>query len=46
MIHHHEWILIMTCQEERFQHANKEKVIHHFRQLLGESLEVHARRWH
>jgi len=46
MIHHHEWILIMTCQEERFQHANKEKVIHHFRQLLSESLEVHARRWH
>jgi ribosome-associated protein len=24
----------MTCQEERYQRANKEKVIHHFRQLL------------
>lgn len=34
MIHHQEWILIMTCQEERYQRANKEKVIHHFRQLL------------
>lgn len=38
MIHHQEWILIMTCQEERFQHANKEKVIHHFKQLLNEAL--------
>lgn len=38
MIHHEEGILIMTCQEERFQNANKEKVIHHFRQLLNEAL--------
>lgn len=37
-VHHEEKILIMTCQEERFQHANKEKVIHHFRQLLTEAL--------
>lgn len=37
-IHHEEWILIMTCQEERFQYANKEKVIHHFRQLLTEAM--------
>jgi len=38
MIHHQEWILIMTCQEERYQRANKEKVIHHFRQLLEASI--------
>jgi ribosome-associated protein len=37
-VHHEEHILIMTCQEERFQEANKEKVIHHFRQLLEEIL--------
>ncbi|MEI6118661.1 MAG: hypothetical protein WCP92_05565 [bacterium] len=28
----------MTCREERFQRANKEKVIHYFRQLLTEIL--------
>jgi len=39
-IHHHEKILIMTCQEERYQHANKKKVIHHFRQFMKESLHV------
>ncbi len=38
MVHHEEWILIMTCKEERYQNANKEKVIHHFRQLLNEAL--------
>ncbi len=37
-IHHHEWILIMSCQEERFQKANKDKVIHHFRQLLEQAI--------
>lgn len=37
-IHHQESILIMTCQEERLQRANKEKVIHHFRQLVEEAL--------
>ena len=37
-IHHEEWMLIMTCQEERSQHANKEKVIHHFKQLLTEAM--------
>jgi ribosome-associated protein len=37
-VHHEESILIMTCQEERLQIANKEKVIHHFRQLLEEAL--------
>lgn len=37
-IHHEEGILIMTCQEERLQIANKEKVIHHFRQLLTEAM--------
>lgn len=36
-MHHEAGILIMTCQEERFQHANKEKVIHHFRQMLTEA---------
>jgi ribosome-associated protein len=36
-VHHEEKILIMTCQEERLQIANKEKVIHHFRQLLNEA---------
>jgi ribosome-associated protein len=38
MVHHEEGILIMTCKEERYQNANKEKVIHHFRQLLNETL--------
>jgi len=38
MIHHQEWILIMTCSEERYQNANKQKVIHHFKQLLWEAL--------
>ncbi len=38
-IHHHEGILIMTSQEERLQIANKEKVIHHFRQLLLEAMK-------
>ncbi|MEI6673220.1 MAG: peptide chain release factor-like protein [bacterium] len=37
-VHHEEGILIMTCQEERYQHANKEKVVHHFKQLLTEAL--------
>ena len=37
-VHHEEKILIMTCQEERLQIANKEKVIHHFRQLLTQIL--------
>lgn len=35
-VHHHSSILIMTCQEERTQWLNKEKVIHHFKQLLNE----------
>jgi len=38
MVHHEEGILIMTCKEERYQNANKEKVIHHFKQLLNEAL--------
>jgi ribosome-associated protein len=38
MIHHNEWILIMTDQEERLQVANKEKVIHHFRELMNHIL--------
>src|SRR5574344_458418 len=39
-IHHEEGILIVTCQEERLQIANKEKVIHHFRQLLAEAMII------
>lgn len=38
-MHHEGTTLILTCQEERYQHANKEKVIHHFVQLLYEALE-------
>lgn len=38
-VHHEGTTLILTCQEERYQHANKEKVIHHFVQLLYEALE-------
>ena len=37
-IHHHEKILIMTCQEERFHEANKEKVIRHFREFMNSIL--------
>ena len=37
-IHHDEWVLIMSCQEERFQAANKEIVTHRFRQLLNEAM--------
>lgn len=46
MIHHNEWILIMTDQEERQQSANKEKVIHHFRELMNHILpEPKQRVW-
>ena len=44
MVHHEEWILIMTYQEERLQIANKEKVIHHFRQLLEQILPEQKKR--
>ena len=37
-VHHEEQILIMTCEEERLQEANKEKVIHHFKELLIQAL--------
>lgn len=37
MVHHEEGILIMTCREERYQNANKEKVIHHFKELLTQA---------
>ena len=30
--------LIMTCQEERYQAANREKVLDHFRALLAQAL--------
>ena len=36
-IHHEQGELIMICQEERYQNANKQKVIHHFRQLLQQA---------
>ena len=38
-VHHHEEILIMTCHEERYQKANKKKVIEHFVFLLREILK-------
>ncbi len=38
MVHHKEGILIMTCKEERYQNANKEKVIHHFKQVVNEAM--------
>lgn len=38
LVHHHEGILIMTSQEERYQHANKKIVTHHFTQLLNQIL--------
>ena len=28
----------MTCQEQRHQEANKQTVIHHFRQLISKAL--------
>jgi len=34
----------MTCQEERYQEANKEKVIHHFKQLYNQALIQPKRR--
>ncbi len=37
-IHHEESVLIMSCQEERYQHANKNKVIKHFTELLWSAL--------
>lgn len=43
-VHHHEQILIMTCQEERYQHANKKKVVHHFKQLFQEVLHENPER--
>ena len=43
-VHHEEKILIMTCQEERLQEANKKKVINHFRQLLMEALATPVER--
>lgn len=38
LVHHDEEILIMTCQEERYQNANKQKVIEYFKQVLNEIL--------
>ena len=35
-VHHHSEVLILTCQEERYQKANKEKVMKHFVSLLQE----------
>ena len=37
-VHHDDTVLILTCQEERYQLANKEKVTHHFRLLLTKAL--------
>lgn len=35
-LHNHEKILIFTCHEERYQKANKKKVIEHFKQFMYE----------
>lgn len=43
-LHHHEKILIFTCQEERYQKANKVKVLHHFRQFMEEVLTPESER--
>lgn len=37
-VHHEDTLLMLTCQEERYQSANKEKVLHHFRILLAKAL--------
>jgi len=38
-VHHHSSTLILTCQEERYQHANKTKVSHHFITLLHQACD-------
>jgi ribosome-associated protein len=39
-VHHHSSVLILTCQEERYQYANKTKVSHHFVQLLHQACDT------
>jgi protein subunit release factor B len=39
-VHHHSSVLILTCQEQRYQHANKTKVSHHFVQLLHQACDT------
>jgi ribosome-associated protein len=39
-VHHHSSVLILTCQDERYQHANKTKVSHHFVQLLHQACDT------
>lgn len=43
-VHHDDTTLILTCQEERYQLANKEKVLHHFRTLLTKALPEPTKR--
>lgn len=43
-VHHHSSTLILTCQEERYQYANKTKVSHHFIQLLHKAAETPTER--
>lgn len=43
-LHHHEHILIFTCQEERYQKANKIKVTEHFKQFMHEILDQKGER--
>lgn len=43
-VHHHSSVLILTCQEERYQHANKTKVSHHFIQLLHKACDTPTER--
>jgi len=35
-VHHHSQVLILTCQEERYQKANKQKVLHEFLHYLSQ----------
>ncbi len=37
-VHHHEHMLIMSCQKERYQHLNKQLLIEHITDLLTEAL--------
>ncbi len=43
-VYHDKTLLIMTCQEERRQEANKEKVIQHFVILLKSALQEPKKR--
>ena len=45
----HDGILVMTCQEERSWHANKRKVISHFKEVMRRAMagdDRHLYGWH